>query len=149
MKVIRVKEIAFKAKTSIIAQIFGASYFVLFSFLSISIKPKGWIFYFLLSIIISIVFVWGFCHELKRPNCLIKMSDSILWIYSNKIWNECNTFDIISVKYRKTKSGRIVLNSGTLEIKTMNSLFRLSNVKDVEDVALILQKNKQLEINND
>ena len=58
-------------------------------------------------------------------------------------------FDIISVKYRKTKSGRIVLNSGTLEIKTMNSLFRLSNVKNVEDVALILQKNKKLEINND
>ena len=138
------KEIAFKSKSSIIALLFGTSFFVLFSFLSIGIKPKGWIFYFLMSIIISIVFAISFCYELKRPNCLIKMCDDILWIYSNKTWNKCNIFDIISVKYRKTKSGRIVVNSGTLEIKTVNSTFRLSNVKDVEDVALILQKEKVL-----
>lgn len=69
------QEIAFKTKLSNIMLILGAILFALFSLLSVTIKPNGWIVYFLLSVVMVIIFIGGFCYELKRPNCLIKLSN--------------------------------------------------------------------------
>ena len=127
------QEIAFKTKLSNIMLILGAILFALFSLLSATIKPNGWIVYFLLSV------------ELKRPNCLIKLSNGFLWIYTKGKWNKIHVTDMIAINYRKTKSRRMVLNSGTLKITTKDSSYTLSNVKNIEEVAFMLQKIKQKE----
>ncbi len=132
------KEIAFKAKSAMVGLISGAILFVLFSVISVEIQPDGWIFYFLFSVVFTVIFLVSFFYELKKPNCLIKSSDDILWIYAKGKWNEINMFDITSIKYRRTESKRIVLSSGSLKITTEYSIFKLWNVKNVESVALIL-----------
>lgn len=139
------QEIAFKTKLSNIMLILGAILFALFALLSATIKPNGWIVYFLLSVVMIIIFIGGFCYELKRPNCLIKLSNGFLWIYTKGKWNKIHVTDMIAINYRKTKSRRMVLNSGTLKITTKDSSYTLSNVKNIEEVAFMLQKIKQKE----
>ena len=134
------KEIAFRSKSSIIMLILGTILFALFSFLSVTVKPNGWIVYFLISVVMVIVFIGGFCYELKKPNCLIKLSDGSLWIYTKGKWNKIDAADMITVNYRKTLSGRIVVKSGTLKITTKDTSYSLYNVKNVEEVAFMLRK---------
>lgn len=141
-RLIVMNEIAFKSKLSNIMLFFGAILFVLFSFLTVTIKPNGWILYFLLSVVMVIIFIGGFCYEVKRPNCLIKLSNGFLWIYTKRKWDIIHVTDMITINYRKTKSRRMVLNSGTLKITTKDSSYTLSNVKDVEVVAFMLRKIK-------
>ena len=144
-RLIVMNEIAFKSKLSNIMLFFGAILFVLFSFLTVTIKPNGWILYFLLSVVMVIIFIGGFCYEVKRPNCLIKLSNGFLWIYTKRKWDIIHVTDMITINYRKTKSRRMVLNSGTLKITTKDSSYTLSNVKDVEVVEFMLRKIKQKE----
>lgn len=133
-------EIAFRTKLSNIMLILGTILSFLILVLAVIIKPNGWIIYSLLSIILGIIFLGGFCYELKMPNCLIKLSDGFLWIYSKGKWEKIHVTDITTINYRKTQSGRIVMNSGTLKITTKNTSFTLSNVKNVEEVAFMLRK---------
>ena len=120
----------------------GSILFTMLLFLSITIKPNGWFFYFILSTIMAIIFIGGFFYELKQPSCVIKLSDGLLWIYAKRKWNKIYPTDMIDIKHKKIQSGRVVLNSGTLKITTKYSSYTLSNVKDVEDVVFMLRQIK-------
>ena len=134
------KEIAFKAKSATILLILGASLSALLAFLSFIIKPNGWIIYLSLFSIMTIIFIVSFCYELKKPNCLIKLSDDYLWIYAKKKWNKIQMNDVIDITYRRTQSGRTVTNSGTLKIITPNSSYTLYNIKNVESGTSALRQ---------
>lgn len=139
-------EIAFKTKSAAVGLFAGMTLFIALFVLSITMKPDMWILYFIISVTFSVAFLSGFCFECKKPDCLIKYSGNVLFVYAGKVWKEIEISDIISIKSRRTKSGRIVLKSGTIEIETKVSSYKLSNVKDVEEVTYKLRTIKQTEI---
>lgn len=134
------KVIAYRAKSAEIALGIGAFLFTMLILYTVSARPDGWRLYAILMAVCSAVFIISFFIEFRKPVCLIKSSDDILWIYRRGRWNQVNIADVRSVEHRRTKSGSFILSSGTLKIFTVDSSYTLSNVKDVEEVSFFLRQ---------
>lgn len=134
------KVIAYRAKSAEIALGIVAFLFAMLILYTVSSRPDGWRLYAILMAVCSAVFIISFFIEFRKPRCLIKSSDDILWIYRRGRWNQVSIADVRSVEHRRTKSGSFILSSGTLKIFTADSSYTLSNVKDVEEVSFFLRQ---------
>lgn len=134
------EEIAFRAKSSAIGCLSGGMFFALFAVLSVCRKDRGWGVSLIVSLVFTVAFFVGFCCEVKKPSCLIEYLDGCLLIYAKGKRHRVSASEMRNAEMKKTRSRRIVLRSGMLTITTDNDVYKLYNVKDVEDVLFMLYK---------